>query len=71
MRNGDALTHARAQGRAFAVKVVPVGDDFGDIIKEIKVMRQCHSPHIVKYYGKLFHEEQLWVGRGGRGRGSG
>ena len=36
-------------------------DDFGDIVKEIKVMRQCHSPHIVKYYGKLFHGEELWV----------
>ena len=52
---------ATSSGRTFAVKVIAVGDDFGDIIKEIKVMRQCHSPYIVKYYGKVFHEEELWV----------
>jgi serine/threonine protein kinase len=72
-------------GREFAIKVIPVGDDFSDIIKEvrwcsrvagafrselhfemrfcaqIKVMKQCNSSHIVKFYGKHFNDEELWV----------
>jgi hypothetical protein len=25
-------------------------------------MKQCNSPFIVKYYGRHFNDEELWVG---------
>ncbi|UYV76550.1 hypothetical protein LAZ67_14001107 [Cordylochernes scorpioides] len=45
-----------------AIKQVPVGTDFQEIIKEISIMQQCHSPHVVQYYGSYFHDTDLWVG---------
>ena len=38
-------------GNSVAVKMVPVEGDFEDIAKEIRILKQCDSVYIVKYYG--------------------
>jgi hypothetical protein len=34
-------------------------------------MKQCNSPFIVKYYGRHFNDEELWVGMRGMRRAGG
>ncbi len=51
----------RATGAILAIKQVPVDTDLQEIIKEISIMQQCHSPHVVKYYGSYFKDADLWV----------
>ena len=41
-------------GNSVAVKMVPVEGDFEDIAKEIRILKQCDSVYIVKYYGCRF-----------------
>lgn len=40
---------------------VPVDTDLQEIIKEITIMQQCDSQHVVKYYGSYFKNSDLWV----------
>jgi len=40
---------------------VPVDTDLQEIIKEITIMQQCDSRHVVKYYGSYFKNSDLWV----------
>ncbi len=42
-----------------AIKKVPF--DLQDMIKEISIMQQCDSPHVVKYYGTYFKGSELWI----------
>ena len=42
-----------------AIKKVPF--DLQDMIKEISIMQQCDSPHVVKYYGTYFRGSELWI----------
>ena len=42
-----------------AIKKVPF--DLQDMLKEIYVMQECDSPHIVKYYGTYFKGSDLWI----------
>ncbi|XP_022919598.1 serine/threonine-protein kinase 4-like [Onthophagus taurus] len=44
-----------------AIKQVAVDSDLQEIIKEISIMQQCHSPYIVKYYGSFFKDTTLWI----------
>uniref|UniRef100_A0A9L0K8C7 Serine/threonine kinase 4 n=1 Tax=Equus asinus TaxID=9793 RepID=A0A9L0K8C7_EQUAS len=44
-----------------AIKQVPVESDLQEIIKEISIMQQCDSPHVVKYYGSYFKNTDLWI----------
>ncbi|KAL3312755.1 Serine/threonine-protein kinase 3 [Cichlidogyrus casuarinus] len=44
-----------------AVKKVPVDSDLTDIVKEISIMQQCDNPHIIKCYGSLFDDQDLWI----------
>ena len=44
-----------------AIKQVPVDNDLQEIIKEISIMQQCDSPHVVKYYGTYFKGSELWI----------
>uniref|UniRef100_A0A8C4N8K1 non-specific serine/threonine protein kinase n=1 Tax=Eptatretus burgeri TaxID=7764 RepID=A0A8C4N8K1_EPTBU len=41
----------KESGQIVAIKQVPVESDLQEIIKEISIMQQCDSPHVVKYYG--------------------
>ncbi|NP_001090317.1 serine/threonine kinase 4 L homeolog [Xenopus laevis] len=44
-----------------AIKQIPVESDLQEIIKEIAIMQQCDSPHVVKYYGSYFKNTDLWI----------
>ncbi|XP_045079040.1 serine/threonine-protein kinase 4-like [Coregonus clupeaformis] len=48
-------------GEIVAIKQVPVESDLQEIIKEISIMQQCNSPHVVKYYGSYFKNSDLWI----------
>ena len=48
-------------GQVLAIKQVPVDTDLQEIIKEISIMQQCDSSHIVKYYGSYFKNSDLLV----------
>lgn len=47
-----------------AIKQVPIDTDLQEIIKEISIMQQCDSHHVVKYYGSYFKDSDLWVSQG-------
>ncbi|KAM3923795.1 serine/threonine-protein kinase 4 [Leptodactylus fuscus] len=44
-----------------AIKQIPVESDLQEIIKEISIMQQCDSLHVVKYYGSYFKNSDLWI----------
>ncbi|XP_073539632.1 serine/threonine-protein kinase 4-like [Phyllobates terribilis] len=44
-----------------AIKQIPVESDLQEIIKEIAIMQQCDSLHVVKYYGSYFKNSDLWI----------
>ncbi|XP_071854044.1 serine/threonine-protein kinase 4-like isoform X1 [Apostichopus japonicus] len=48
-------------GQILAIKQVPVDTDLQEIIKEISIMQQCNSPHVVRYYGSYFKNTDLWI----------
>ncbi|KAM3186168.1 hypothetical protein ACTXT7_004904 [Hymenolepis weldensis] len=51
----------RSTGTIVAVKKVPVDSDLSEIVKEISIMQQCDSPFIVKCFGSLFDNQDLWI----------
>lgn len=51
----------KESGQVLAIKQVPIDTDLQEIIKEISIMQQCDSPHVVKYYGSYFKDSDLWV----------
>ncbi|KAH9281246.1 Serine/threonine-protein kinase 3 [Echinococcus granulosus] len=51
----------KASGTVVAVKKVPVDSDLSEIVKEISIMQQCDSPYIVKCFGSLFDNQDLWI----------
>ncbi|XP_062897125.1 serine/threonine-protein kinase 3/4 isoform X1 [Mobula hypostoma] len=51
----------KESGQVVAIKQVPVESDLQEIIKEISIMQQCDSPHVVKYYGSYFKNTDLWI----------
>ncbi|XP_076870200.1 serine/threonine-protein kinase 4-like [Brachyhypopomus gauderio] len=53
--------HFKETGEIVAIKQVPVESDLQEIIKEISIMQQCNSPHVVKYYGSYFKNSDLWI----------
>ncbi|XP_051931856.1 serine/threonine-protein kinase 4-like [Hippocampus zosterae] len=53
--------HYRETGEIVAIKQVPVESDLQEIIKEISIMQQCNSPHVVRYYGSYFKNRDLWI----------
>lgn len=36
-------------------------ENYEDSLQEIQIMRECDSPHIVKFYGSYIFDESLWV----------
>ncbi|XP_036427453.1 serine/threonine-protein kinase 4-like [Colossoma macropomum] len=53
--------HLKETGEIVAIKQVPVESDLQEIIKEISIMQQCNSPHVVRYYGSYFKNSDLWI----------
>uniref|UniRef100_A0A3B3ZY83 non-specific serine/threonine protein kinase n=1 Tax=Periophthalmus magnuspinnatus TaxID=409849 RepID=A0A3B3ZY83_9GOBI len=53
--------HYKETGEIVAIKQVPVESDLQEIIKEISIMQQCNSPHVVRYYGSYFKNRELWI----------
>ncbi|KAG7494584.1 serine serine/threonine-protein kinase 4-like [Solea senegalensis] len=51
----------KEMGEIVAIKQVPVESDLQEIIKEISIMQQCNSPHVVRYYGSYFKNSDLWI----------
>jgi len=57
----------KSTGRTCAVKIVMIDDDLEEIQQEIDIMRDSHSPYIVKFYGcywgtkKAREEEKIWM----------
>ncbi|EGG21714.1 calpain-like cysteine protease [Cavenderia fasciculata] len=48
-------------GHIVAIKLVPVNEDFQEILKEINIMKQCRSKYVVQYYGNYFKEDTCWI----------
>ncbi|XP_047439667.1 serine/threonine-protein kinase 4-like [Mugil cephalus] len=48
-------------GEIVAIKQVPMESDLQDMIKEISIMQQCNSPHVVRYYGSYIKNCDMWI----------
>jgi serine/threonine-protein kinase 24/25/MST4 len=46
-------------GYIVALKKIAVEDE--DILQEIIILQNCKCDYIVKYYGRYFHDDYLWV----------
>jgi len=51
----------KPSGQAVAIKMVPIVGDLHNLLREIKIMRECQNEHIVKYFGSYVHEHDLWL----------
>jgi hypothetical protein len=43
------------------MQVVPVETDLDDLLKEIDVLKRCHSEYIVGYFGSYMGSGELYV----------
>ena len=48
-------------GKIVAVKIVPTSGEIESLKREIRILKECDSPFIVKYYGSYFKENYLWL----------
>jgi len=50
-------------GKVMAVKIMEIESelDAKSVADEIKLIKRCDCPHIVKYYGSYFYENKLWI----------
>merc|ERR1719192_3206097 len=44
-----------------AIKVISVEADTSTLKKEIEILKQCDSPHIVKYLGSYRKDKNVWI----------
>lgn len=54
----------RRTGLAVAIKVVDVEnaeDEVEDVIQEISILSELHSPYVTKYYGSYLKGSDLWI----------
>ncbi|KAH6612750.1 kinase-like domain-containing protein [Boeremia exigua] len=54
----------RRTGRTVAIKVIDVEnaeDEVEDIMGEIMILSNMHSPYVTKYYGSYLHGSDLWI----------
>eukprot|EP00164_Ancoracysta_twista_P002618 GFYU01003484.1.p1 GENE.GFYU01003484.1~~GFYU01003484.1.p1 ORF type:complete len:722 (-),score=174.42 GFYU01003484.1:127-2169(-) len=54
----------KTTGELVAIKLVSLSDSddgLDDIRREIKVLRECNHPNVVKYYGSYFKDDNLWI----------
>ena len=54
----------RRTGQAVAIKVIDVenaDDEVEDIIQEISILSELHSPYVTKYHGSFLKGSDLWI----------
>ncbi len=51
----------KKSGNIVAVKVVPISSDIESLRKEIQILKQCRSQHIVRYFGSYLKDNDLWL----------
>ena len=51
----------KESGVLVAIKQVAIENDLEDILKEIRILQQCESPYIVRYYGSYTQGNDLWI----------
>ena len=53
----------KATGKEDAVKVIPMNENEGleDVKREVSILKDCDSPHIVSYRGCYFTGTELWI----------
>ncbi|KAL8928660.1 MAG: hypothetical protein Q9172_000798 [Xanthocarpia lactea] len=63
--SGDPETLVdKRTGQAVAIKVIDVEsaeDDVEDIIQEISILSELHSPYVTKYHGSFLRGSDLWI----------
>ena len=54
----------RRTGQAVAIKIIDVEnaeDEVEDIIQEISILSELHSPYVTKYHGSYLRGSDLWI----------
>lgn len=53
----------KQSGNIVAIKVVPISSDIENLKKEISILWECKSPHIVRYFGSYLKKStgELWL----------
>lgn len=54
----------RRNGKAVAIKVIDVenaDDEVEDIIQEISILSELHSPYVTQYHGSYLKGSDLWI----------
>ncbi|KNC51933.1 uncharacterized protein AMSG_12140 [Thecamonas trahens ATCC 50062] len=54
---------SKATGAVVAIKTLALeeGEDLEDVINEIRILKQCDHPNIVKYFGSYMVDDDLWI----------
>lgn len=58
------LSVDRRTGQAVAIKIIDVEnaeDEVEDIIQEISILSELHSPYVTKYHGSFLKGSDLWI----------
>lgn len=45
----------------FAVKIVETSGEIDSLKKEIKILKECESEYIVRYFGSYYNKNYLWL----------
>ena len=62
--SADCSRVDKRTGQAVAIKVIDVEnaeDEVEDIIQEISILSELHSPYVTKYHGSFLRGSDLWI----------